>query len=190
MGAYLPMGGAVDAAGNDRAAGGIPDAGAFERPAAPPSPTPSIANQTVYPSDLEWTVDENGWGPPERDMSNGEKPPGDGLTLTLNGQTFDRGIGAHAPSRIALDLGGTCTAFMADVGVDDEVGDRGTVVFEVLGDGRSLAATGIVVGSQGSVPIYADVTGVQSLELVVRAGGDGNGWDHADWGGARLDCRP
>jgi hypothetical protein len=133
-------------------------------------------------------VADNGWGPAERDMSNGEKAQGDGLPLTLNGQMFERGIGAHAPSRIELDLGGTCTAFLADVGLDDEVGDRGTVIFEVLGDGEVLATSGLVVGSQGSVPVAADLTEVQRLELVVGAGGDGNGWDHADWGDARLDC--
>ncbi|HET7868817.1 MAG TPA: NPCBM/NEW2 domain-containing protein [Actinomycetota bacterium] len=37
-------------------------------------------------------------------------------------------------------------------------------------------------------PIAADVEGIARLTLVVTAGGDGNAFDHADWGDARLDC--
>jgi NPCBM/NEW2 domain-containing protein len=40
------------------------------------------------------------------------------------------------------------------------------------------------------VPIAADVTGVTKMNLVVTDGGDGNAYDHADWGNARLACRP
>jgi hypothetical protein len=40
-----------------------------------------------------------------------------------------------------------------------------------------------------SVPIAADVTGVQELALVVTPGGDGNAFDHADWGNAGLACQ-
>jgi alpha-galactosidase len=79
-------------------AGGIPDLGALEFPVPPPSPTPSISGAVEYVSDLEWVDASNGWGPPERDMSNGEKASGDGVTITLNGRTFDRGVGAHAPA--------------------------------------------------------------------------------------------
>jgi hypothetical protein len=188
-GAYLPMGGATDLEGNERTAGGFPDVGAVERPAPPPSPTPTVLpGEVEYVSELDWIDSSNGWGPVERDMSNGEKAPGDGLTITLNGQRFERGIGAHAPSTVGLDLGGQCSAFLADVGLDDEVGNRGTVVFRVLGDGEVLATTGVVLGQQAPVAVYADVTGVQRLDLLVKGGGDGIGWDHADWANARLAC--
>ena len=43
-------------------------------------------------------------------------------------------------------------------------------------------------GIRRSVPLSADVEGVDDLTLVVSAGGDGNGFDHADWADARLDC--
>jgi alpha-glucosidase len=38
------------------------------------------------------------------------------------------------------------------------------------------------------VPIYIDGTGVETLDLVVTADGDGKGWDHADWADARPSC--
>jgi hypothetical protein len=187
-GTFLLMAGALDLVGNERAAGGIPDIGALEFPVPPPSPTPSISGPVEYVSDLEWADASNGWGPLERDMSNGEKAAGDGVTITLNGRTFDRGVGAHAPSRVRLDLGGQCESFLADVGLDDEVGNRGSVIFRVVGDGEELFTSGVVLGARAAVPIYVDVTGIETLDLVVTAGGDGNGWDHADWADARLAC--
>ena len=31
-------------------------------------------------------------------------------------------------------------------------------------------------------------SGISTLSLVVKEGGDGNAFDHADWGDARLSC--
>jgi hypothetical protein len=62
------------------------------------------------------------------------------------------------------------------------------VVFEVWGDGERLAVSGIVRGPQAPVPIAADLRGAGRMSLVVTAGGDGNAFDHADWGDARLAC--
>jgi len=63
-------------------------------------------------------------------------------------------------------------------------------VFEVWGDGERLATSGIVRGPQTTVPIAASLEGVQRIALVVTDGGDGNAFDHADWGNARLGCQP
>jgi beta-galactosidase len=87
-----------------------------------------------------------------------------------------------------VDIGGRCSLFLADVGLDEEVGAGGSVVFEVWGDGRRLATSGLVRGTQAAVPLSADVAGVERLSLVVTKGGDGNADDHADWGDARLAC--
>jgi alpha-galactosidase len=78
--------------------------------------------------------------------------------------------------------------FYADVGLDEEVGSQGTVVFEVRGDGRLLASSGLVFATDEAMPLSADVTGVKLLTLVVTDGDDTNAFDHADWGDARLDC--
>jgi beta-galactosidase len=130
----------------------------------------------------------NGWGPPEIDRSNGERAPDDGGPIRIGASAFDHGIGSHAPSRIVVDLEGRCSLFLADVGLDEEVGDRGSVVFEVWGDGERLAVSGIVRGPQVAVPIAADLEGVGRMTLEVTPGGDGNAFDHADWGDARLAC--
>ncbi len=188
-GAFLPSSGATDLAGEPRAQAGGIDLGAYEVAAPPPSPTPSLAGPVTYAGDLEWTSEANGWGPPEVDQSNGERARGDGNQIRIGAVTFDRGVGAHAPSKIVIELGGRCSTFLADVGLDEEVADRGSVVFEVLGDGKQLATSGLVRGPQTAVPIAADVTGVSQMALVVKEGGDGNAFDHADWGDARLSCQ-
>jgi hypothetical protein len=188
-GAFLPSSGTTDLAGQPRAQAGGIDIGAFEVAAPRPSPTPSIAEPVTYAGDLTWLSEENGWGPPEVDRSNGERKPDDGNALRIGAATFEHGIGAHAPSKIVIQLGAQCSVFLADVGLDEEVGDRGSIIFEVWGDGEKLATSGLVRGPQTSVPIAADVTGVTKMNLVVTDGGDGNAYDHADWGNARLGCR-
>ena len=187
-GAFLAAAGATDLAGQPRAQAGGIDLGAYEVTAAPPSPTPSVAEPVTYAGALTWTRSDNGWGPPEVDRSNGERAPADGGQLRVGTEAFEHGIGAHAPSRIEMELEGRCSLFLADVGLDEEVGDHGSVVFEVWGDGKRLAVSGIVRGPQASVPIAADLAGVNRLALVVTPGGDGNAFDHADWGDARLAC--
>ena len=187
-GAFLAAAGATDLGGHPRAQAGGIDLGAFEVASAPPSPTPSLPEPVAYAGDLTWVDVSNGWGPPEIDRSTGERAPDDGGPIVIGTSAFDRGIGAHAPSRIVVDLEGRCSLFLADVGLDEEVGDRGSVVFEVWGDGERLGVSGIVRGPQPAVPIEADLEGVSRMELVVTPGGDGNAFDHADWGNARLAC--
>ncbi|MEV4754853.1 glycoside hydrolase family 2 TIM barrel-domain containing protein [Micromonospora sp. NPDC049559] len=139
-------------------------------------------------SDLPFLATENGWGPVERDMSNGEQAAADGRPLRIGGVSYDKGIGAHAPSLVAVDLGGGCTSFRAEVGVDDEMGADGSVAFEVWVDGERRAATGVLTGAAGPERISADVTGGQRLELRITDGGNGIGADHGDWAAARLTC--
>src|SRR5262249_6254676 len=70
--------------------------------AAPSSSPPS--GTVTYLSDLAWTSVTNGWGPAERDMSNGEQAAGDGRTLSLRGTTYAKGLGVHALSDISYNL--------------------------------------------------------------------------------------
>ena len=142
---------------------------------------------TTYLSDMEpvGTV-VNGWGPAERDQSNGERGAGDGQPITLGGVAYPKGLGVHANSEQVFDLGGRFSRFLADVGVDDEVGDLGSVVFEVWADGTRLYQSGVVTGAMPPQPVSVDVTGRRQLRLVVTTAGDGDGYDHADWADARL----
>ncbi|GHF45130.1 alpha-galactosidase [Amycolatopsis bartoniae] len=138
-------------------------------------------------SALPFLSSSNGWGPVERDTSNGETAAGDGHPLTIAGTTYPTGLGAHAPSSVRVFLGGACTTFSARVGVDDESG-AGSVAFEVWGDGVRLTGTNVLHHGDAAVPVSADVSGRQVLDLRVTDGGDGVDYDHADWADAKLTC--
>ena len=155
----------------------------FEDPDPPPPPTGS-----GYLSDFQWTSETNGWGPVERDMSNGEESAGDGATITLNGQTYAKGIGAHAHSEIRFNMGGECTSFTAAVGVDDEVGPNGTIAFKVLADGQELFDSGTMTGSSPTQTVDVDVTDKTQLLLQITDGGDNINFDHGDWADAFVTC--
>ncbi|MDR7276188.1 glycoside hydrolase family 97 catalytic domain-containing protein [Catenuloplanes atrovinosus] len=149
----------------------------------PPAPTGD-----AWVSDLPFLAESNGYGPVERDRSNGEQSAGDGNPLTLRGTVHAKGLGMHAPAEVTVWLGGACTSFAALVGIDDEVTTPGSATFEVLGDGRSLAGTGVLRSGDPAQPVTADVTGVRRLTLRVTDAGDGKNFDHADWAAARLSC--
>ncbi|MCX4904826.1 glycoside hydrolase family 97 catalytic domain-containing protein [Streptomyces sp. NBC_00878] len=139
-----------------------------------------------YVSDLPFVQQSNGWGPVERDRSNGETGGTDGGPLRIRGKEYDKGLGTHAASEVTVDTGGAYTRFTASVGIDDEASGTGSVAFEVLGDGEVLARTGVLTREDAAVLIDVDITGVQKLTLRVTDGGDGANYDHADWGDTRL----
>ncbi|WP_309570900.1 NPCBM/NEW2 domain-containing protein [Deinococcus sp.] len=145
----------------------------------------------VYVSDLAYTSATSGWGPVEIDRSNGEQRQFDGKPLTIARQVYSKGLGVHSDSALTYDLGGACQSFIATVGVDDETQGRGSVIFQVFGDGRKLYDSGVLEGYNSPQTIArADVTGVQQLKLVVTDAGDGKSFDHADWADAQLRCGP
>jgi alpha-galactosidase len=149
------------------------------------TPPPAGTSQL---SDLSPTASVNGWGPVERDRSNGERPAGDGRTLTIQGTTYAKGLGTHAISEISYYLGGRCSTVQADVGVDDEKGDRGSVVFQIFSGATKVADSGTMTGTMAAKRLTADVSGGTSLRLVVTDAGDGINYDHGDWANPRVTC--
>ncbi|MFI0922341.1 endo-alpha-N-acetylgalactosaminidase family protein [Streptomyces sp. NPDC021012] len=149
----------------------------------PPPPTADS-----WASDLDWTSAANGWGPVERDLSNGETGTGDGTPLRIGGVAYTKGLGTHAPARVRYYLGGRCASFTAEVGVDDVQTTRGSVQFSVLADGAEKVKSPVLKAPDPAWSLTADVTGASYVDLVVGDGGDGNGNDHADWGSARFHC--
>jgi len=132
------------------------------------------------------TAAVNGWGPYEKDMSNGEAAAGDGRRLSLRGQQFLHGLGVHSQSSLTYPLGGAYSTFSTTVGVDDETAGRGSVVFQVWVDGALRYTSPLLTGAAAAVPVTVAVPGAQSLRLVVTDGGDGTAYDHADWAEASL----
>jgi alpha-galactosidase len=143
---------------------------------------------TGFLSDQSSVYVASGFGPISRDRSNGGTGAGDGAPITLNGTTFSKGLGVHAPSSIALRPNGRCSSFAASVGVDDEVGNGGSVIFQVWGDGRLLFDSGVMTGASATRNINVNITGRTDLRLAVAGGVDTMNSDHADWANARVTC--
>ncbi|MFI7704822.1 endo-alpha-N-acetylgalactosaminidase family protein [Nonomuraea sp. NPDC049480] len=149
-------------------------------------PPPPAAD--AHASDLEWVSAANGWGPVERDRSNGDTDEADGGPIVIGGRAFAKGLGTHAPAEIRFYLGGRCSAFRAFAGVDDAQATRGSVRFAVLADGVERARSPVLRAADDAYELVADLSGARYVDLVAGDAGDGNGNDHADWGEARFTC--
>ncbi|WP_232828809.1 NPCBM/NEW2 domain-containing protein [Kribbella monticola] len=147
--------------------------------------TPPPAGKSKL-GDRPWVSMTNGWGPLERNRSVGEQAEGDGQPLTVAGVVYPSGLGGHANGAASFYLGKQCSSFTTSVGIDDEVGDRGQVHFEVWGDGTRLGQAD-ATGAGGAVAINATVTGVAVLELRLDIAGSPD-FDHADWLNAEVTC--
>jgi len=109
----------------------------------------------------------------------------DGNALMINGKKYDRGVGAHADSRVVFQLDGKVTRFQAVVGVDDEANPTASVQYLVIADGAVLFDSGILKMKE-SKKVDVDLTGKKFLTLILNDGGDGNVADHADWADAKV----
>ncbi len=143
---------------------------------------------TSFVSDLPWQASTNGWGPAERDRSNGEQGASDGRALRIGTTNYTKGIGAHAVGTIDVFLGGRCSNFSADVGIDAEAGTNGSVTFSVLGDGTTLTTSAVLRGGQAAQHLSVNTAGRTVLRLAVANGGDNINFDHADWANATVTC--
>ena len=135
---------------------------------------------TNYLSNLQAAYAYVGWGTMTNDKSIG------GNAITLNGVTYTKGLGVHAFSGVEYYLGGIASRFQSDIGVDDEEGTSGSVVFHVLADGTEIYTSGVMTGGAPHGTINLNVTGVNRLTLGVSDADNGNTDDHADWAGALV----
>jgi alpha-galactosidase len=103
-----------------------------------------------------------GWGGAQADATPYDQ------ALRIAGKTFDTGIGILAQSRLEVRNRGHAR-FEALVGVDDSTRNtRDAVQFLVYGDGRLIASSRPLAFGAPAQPIAADITGVKTIELVVR----------------------
>ncbi|MFE2480763.1 NPCBM/NEW2 domain-containing protein [Streptomyces sp. NPDC059389] len=153
------------------------------------STVPAAPVADAYLSDLAWVSAANGWGPVERDRSNGRNGAGDGTPISFGGAAYTKGLGVHAPSETVYHLGGAADRFTALVGIDDfstKQSAAGATKASVRGDGRVLFTTGTLTGAGGPVQVDVDVPGVRLLHLVVEDANANSAFDHTSWALARV----
>lgn len=149
-------------------------------------PPPPPQNE-IWLSDIAWTSASTGWGTMYKDRTIDPARH----TFTLSGVTYAKGLGVNAASVVIYDLDRQYKTFVTDIGVDDEVGNQGSVEFYVLVVGEyhmdSVAYfSGVMTGSSPTQHVSVNVSGKYSLRLIVSDGGDSASYDHADWAGAKL----
>src|SRR5579862_8313673 len=84
----------------------------------------------IWVEGLDLSNMEQDWGTAQVGKSVDKHP------LKLKGTLYPHGIGTHSNSIMQIDLKGVATRFVSMVGVDDETGGMGSVVFEVKVDGK------------------------------------------------------
>jgi alpha-galactosidase len=104
--------------------------------------------------------------------------------LKVAGRAFERGVGAQAETTFALAPNGA-VRFSGLAGVDDATESNDTVIFEVLGDGRSLWRAELRKGEKADA-FDVDVRGMKELLLVVEDTGNATSRAYADWADAKF----
>jgi alpha-galactosidase len=149
---------------------------------------PRLPEGTAYVSDLTWLYAANGTGPAERDLTNGVTAAKDGVAITLDGQTYEKGIGISAPSSILVRLGKACSRFKAKVNLQDNAPTGGSVIFHVYGDDALLFESAVMSGDSATADVDVSVAGKYRLKLFVSNAASPGGADKAVWADARLEC--
>ncbi|MGX5694740.1 NPCBM/NEW2 domain-containing protein [Agromyces soli] len=154
----------------------------------PPAPTGS-----PYASELPWLSATNGWGVIGKNVANKDAANSPDVPLAINyvdpstgaNPTYQKGLGVHALSKITYYLGGGCSAFTADVGL--EAGFAGNVIFKVDADGVNRYQSRTFTPGFAPEEVNVDLSGVQYVDLIVEAPGSING-AHGVWGDAQFHC--
>jgi len=141
--------------------------------------------RVVYVSDLE-PVDVRVEGRVHAPRSMTRDTGLMGRKLSVGGVSYTKGISCPSRTELEYDLPEPFEQFVAEIGIDDYVGARGSVVFRVLGDGRTLFTSEVLTGRAPAETVRVDVAGVKRLTLVADYGDELDIADHAVWGGARL----
>jgi len=110
--------------------------------------------------------------------------------LRIQDQEYDHGLGMHAPGEAVIELDGMFAAFDAEVGVQWQGPNVGSVVFQVFVDGEKRFDSGIMRETDAARAIHIDIHGAFDLRLVMTDAGNGITCDCANWINVRLTPDP
>jgi beta-galactosidase len=83
-------------------------------------------NDIIYLSDLTPVSWQQGWKELGKDRSVG------GNSLTINNQKFSKGLGTHSLSKIIYQIPKDVDKFECFIGIDQESGEKGSVIFQIV----------------------------------------------------------
>jgi alpha-galactosidase len=118
-------------------------------------------------------------------MFGGNLPDNDEFTLSLltNKEVLD--VSKYSSNNRQLFRKNDLVAWTAD---DSKTGDKYLALFnaqdqEEIIESKAAWKSGLLTAQSGKITaeVKIDITGAKKIYLVVSDGGDGTGWDHADW---------
>ncbi len=136
-----------------------------------------LADEIMYLSDMKPASVK---GEYKNDKSIG------GRTITVNETEYKKGIGANSGSELVYKIDGSWDRLSGHVGMDDEVGDGGSVMFRVYVDGKLLFESPSQTGKSIKQLMDLKIDGAKELRLELLDDGDGDKDDHGDWIDAKL----
>lgn len=107
-----------------------------------------------------------------------------GGPLASGGRRYTRGIGVHAPSRIAWKVEPGFARLVGAVAIDDSVlrlSVRGSVRFRVLVDGKERFASAVVRGGEPPVRFDVPLDGGVEIALETEVADEAHIADRANW---------
>jgi hypothetical protein len=104
-----------------------------------------------------------------------------GYPLQSHGQFYRHGLLAHAPSHLDYRLDGRYRLFRTQVLKQDDVACGDGVIFRVRLDEREVYASAVISSINSPLNVELDVSGAQTLSLVVDMRQNGN-CDWSIWG--------
>lgn len=114
----------------------------------------------------------------------------EGSPIRIGGNTYSRGLGVHAPSRLLFPLAGKYATFHVVAGPDDA--HHGLLEMKILVDGKEAWSSGPTRSTEKSnrKETVIGLKGAKTLELLVSQSDSNNGGDHASWADAYLTRLP
>lgn len=158
-------------------------------------PLPDVPKGDVYASETPWVQALNGYGVIGINVANKDSATSPDKPLAINytdpatgtQPVFSKGLGVHAASKITYYLGGKCSSFTSQVGLESGFG--GNIIFKVNADGVNKYQSRTYTPGFAPEAVNVDVTGAAYVELVVDPSGSING-AHGVWGDAKFTCAP
>ncbi len=128
-----------------------------------------------------------------------------GTDLCIGDKSYEKGLGVHAVSEVAVALNGEFTHFVSDIGLDACTGGQGAVRFKACVDGMTTSGPAAPPAGEGSLveslygfsvaaldgrapaqQVKLDLRDARVLRLIVDDGVNGLKEDVANWADAHL----
>ncbi|MBD0405191.1 NPCBM/NEW2 domain-containing protein [Flammeovirga sp. EKP202] len=124
-----------------------------------------LTSKNAFETDSYWRVNDN--------------KTVDGKELILQGKTYERGLGLHAPSKISWKIEEGYEHFYVTPAASES--HNGYLQMKILLDGKEVFNTGEIKSQMQEVkPFDIKVKGAKTLTLIVNELGS-KGGDHANW---------